>query len=127
MSEEKTILLIEDDKYICRAYQEGLERAGFKVSVALDGMEGWKRVQTDKPDLILLDLIMPLKNGFEFLEDLKMNKEFSKIPVIILSNLGQGSDIQKGKELGAVDYLVKTNFSMREVIEKVKFHLVKKN
>lgn len=121
----KKVLLIEDDRYISRAYQDGLERAGFQVSVSLDGREGMKSVKADKPDLILLDLIMPIQNGFEFLEEIKMSPEFKKIPVIILSNLGQDSDIQKGKALGVDEYLIKANFSMKEVIEKVKFHLAK--
>lgn len=120
------ILLAEDDKFISRAYTDGLGRAGFEVIVAADGVEAAKKLQETKPDLILLDLIMPEKNGFEFMAEIKMDKNLKKVPVIILSNLGQDSDIQKGKELGAIDYLVKSNLSLEEVIEKVKFHLAKK-
>lgn len=113
------VLLAEDDKFISRAYQDGLKRAGFDVVSAVDGQEAVDKAKTDKPDIILLDLIMPVKNGFEALEEIKQNEETKKIPVIILSNLGQDSDIQKGKNLGAADYLIKSNFSMNEVIKKI--------
>lgn len=76
--------------------------------------------------MILLDLIMPVQNGFEVLEELATDDGVKKIPVIVLSNLGQDSDVEKGKSLGAIDYLVKTDYSMKEVIEKVKFYLAKK-
>lgn len=125
-SKEAKILLAEDDKYICRAYKDGLERAGFQVLVASDGVEAMQKVRSEKPDLILLDLIMPVKNGFEMLEELKKDPAFKRIPVIILSNLGQDSDREKGKSLGAVDYLVKSDFSMKEVIRKVREHLTKR-
>ena len=125
-SKEAKILLAEDDKYICRAYKDGLERAGFQVLVAFDGVEAMQKVRSEKPDLILLDLIMPVKNGFEMLEELKKDPAFKRIPVIILSNLGQDSDREKGKSLGAVDYLVKSDFSMKEVIRKVREHLTKR-
>jgi len=120
------IVLVEDDAYIARAYKAGLEYAGFEVMVASDGAEGLKKIRSEKPDMILLDLVMPVKNGFEVLEELRMEDGLRNIPVIILSNLGQDSDVTKGKELGAVDYMVKTDWSMKEVIEKVKFYLAKK-
>jgi len=124
-STKPKILLAEDDKYISRAYKDGLERAGFKVIIAFDGEEAMQKIKAEKPDLVLLDLVMPVKNGFEVLEELRIDGELSEIPVVILSNLGQESDIKKGKELGAVDYLIKANFSMKEVIEKVKEHLAR--
>ncbi len=117
------ILLIEDDKFICDVYKDGLKMGGFKVIIAYDGKEGIKKIKSEKPDLILLDLVVPLINGFEILEKIKIDKKFKKIPVIILSNLGEEKDIRKGMSLGAVDYLVKVNFSIKEVIEKVKLHL----
>lgn len=123
---KKKILLIEDDKYIFRAYKDGLEHAGFEVIGASDGSEGVSEAKDKKPDLILLDLILPIKNGFEVLEEIKMDDATKNIPVIILSNLGQESDVAKGNALGAEDYLIKSNYSMKEVIEKVKFQLVKK-
>lgn len=127
MNEPAKILLAEDDRFISRAYTDGLERIGFEVATAFDGAEALEKIKTNIPDLVLLDLIMPEKNGFEVLEELRMNKKLEDIYVIILSNLGQSSDIEKAKDLGAVDYLIKTNFSMKEVIEKVKFYIAKKH
>lgn len=117
------ILLVEDDKFISRAYKDGLEQSGFEVVTAADGVIAIASIKTRVPQLILLDLIMPEKDGFEVLAELKMNNELKHIPVIILSNLGQSSDIQKAKDLGAVDYLIKADSSMQEVIEKVKIYV----
>lgn len=122
---KKLVLIAEDDRYISMAYRDGLIRAGFDVVTAMDGAETITKIKSNKPkpDLILLDLILPTKNGFEVLKEIKKDTEINNIPVIILSNLGQDTDIVKGKEFGAVDYLVKSDYSMKEVIEKVKFHL----
>ena len=125
MSGKNKILLVEDDEFLSRAYSDGLSRAGLEVDVARDGGEAMEKVKEEKPDLILLDLVMPTKNGFEVLEELRMDDDLKKIPVMILTNLGQDSDIEKGKNLGAIDYLIKTDLSMKEVIEKVKYHLAK--
>ena len=125
MSTKPKILLAEDDKFISRAYNDGLKRAGFKMLIATDGLKTMEIVKKDKPDLILLDLVMPDKDGFEVLKELKMDDELKKIPVIILSNLGQDSDVKKGKELGAIDYLIKANYSMKDVVAKVKEHSAK--
>ncbi len=115
---KKKILLAEDDKFIARAYQDGLTRAGYEVVSAVNGQEAIDKIKSEKPDLVLLDLIMPKKNGFEVLEEIKADQTL-KMPVIILSNLSQDSDIEKAKELGAVDYIVKSNFSMKEVIKQI--------
>jgi len=125
MIQQKKILLIEDDKFLNRAYKDGLERAGFEISTAVDGVSGLEKMKAEKPNLVLLDLVMPGKNGFEVLEEMRMDEELKDIRVVILSNLGQETDVRKGKELGAVDYLIKTDWSMREVVEKVKYHLAK--
>src|SRR3989339_2036038 len=117
------IILAEDDKFISRAYKDGLERAGFIVIPVMDGVTALEKIKQEKPDMVLLDLIMPVKNGFEVLKDIKADDAIKNIPIIILSNLGQDSDIEKGRELGAADYLIKSNFSMNEVIEKIKGHL----
>jgi len=119
------ILLVEDDKFLVRAYKDGLERAGFEVLTAFDGQEGIEKMKSEKPDLVLLDLIMPVKNGFEVLGEVAMVDELRKIPIIILSNLSQESDLERGMALGATDYLVKADFSLESVIEKVKEHLPK--
>ncbi len=119
------IFIGEDDKFISRAYQDGFKRAGFEVHTGFDGNEVIAKIKENKPDLLLLDLIMPQKNGFEVLGEIKMNKELAKIPIIVLSNLGQDSDVERAKELGAYDYLIKANFSMKEVVEKIKEVLIK--
>ncbi|MBI5046075.1 MAG: response regulator [Candidatus Niyogibacteria bacterium] len=121
--DKKKIFLVEDDQFIVRAYKDSLERASFEVEVALDGVEAMEKLQNITPNLILLDIIMPLKNGFEVLSELKSDDRLKNVPVIILSNLGQDSDIKKGKELGAVDYMVKANYSMQEVIDKIRQYL----
>lgn len=125
-SEKKIkIFLGEDDKFISRAYQDGFKRAGFEVIPAYDGQEVLNKLKEVKPDIVLLDLIMPIKNGFEVLGEIKMNSDFKKIPIIVLSNLGQDADVERAKELGAKDYLIKSNYSMKEVVEKVKEYLIK--
>lgn len=119
-NEKKTkVLMAEDDKFISLAYKDGLTRAGFEIIIAKDGNEAVQQAKSFMPDIILMDLVMPEKNGFEALEELKKDKATKDIPVIILSNLGQDSDITKGKELGAADYLIKSNFSISEVVEKI--------
>ncbi|MBU4369778.1 response regulator, partial [Patescibacteria group bacterium] len=90
-----------------------------------EGEEGIKKAREQNPDLILSDLVMPHRNGFETLEQIKKDKQLKNIPIIILSNLGQESDIKKIKELGAVDYLIKSDFKIKEVVEKINFHLAK--
>lgn len=122
---EQKILLIEDDRYLCRAYKDGLERAGFEILLAHDGVEGLEKIKSEKPNLILLDLILPAKSGFEVLEEVKLDESLKKIPIVVLSNLGQESDIRASKNLGAVDYLVKADYTMKEVIRKVKYYLEK--
>ena len=116
------ILLVEDDKFISRAFKDGLTRAGFEVVQAVDGVDALEKVRTDSPDLMLLDLIMPTKNGFDVLEEMKA-KNLKKFPVIILSNLGQELDIKKAKEFNADDYLIKSNVTLKEVVDKVKSFL----
>jgi DNA-binding response OmpR family regulator len=117
------ILLVEDDKFLSKAYQDGLEDAGFTVVRASDGKEAMKELKSFKPDIILLDLIMPLENGISTLEEIKGDEALKNIPVMILSNSARDSDIKKAMALGVVDYLIKADFSMEEVIKKVKVYL----
>jgi two-component system, OmpR family, alkaline phosphatase synthesis response regulator PhoP len=122
----KKVLLAEDDKFISRAYQDGLARAGIQVIAAYDGKEALEKLRSEKPNMLLLDLIMPVKDGFEVLTEMNMDETLKKIPVIILSNLGQDSDMQKGAEMGVKKYLVKSDWSMKEVVKTVKLQLAKK-
>ena len=119
------ILIIEDDKFLLKLYSDKLRRDGFEILESITGEEGLSKVFTEKPDLVILDLVLPGKNGFEVLSEIKLNSKTKDIPVIILTNLGQESDIKKGLALGAATYLIKTEFSMNRLIGLVKEHLVK--
>ena len=102
-----------------------LKRESFNVIEAIDGEDGVKKTGEHKPHLILLDLILPGMDGFEVLRDIHGNENFKKIPVIILSNLGQKDDIEKGMRFGAIDYLVKAHNTRGEIVDKVKEVLAK--
>lgn len=119
----KKIILAEDDKFISMAYQDGLRREGFNVITAFNGIEALEKIRSEKPDIVLLDIIMPDKNGFEVLTEINSDPTINKIPVIIMSNLGQDNDIKKGKELGAKDYMIKANYSISEVVKKIKEYI----
>ncbi|MBL7156316.1 MAG: response regulator [Candidatus Pacebacteria bacterium] len=116
----KKILIIEDDQFLRQLIGEKLNKEGYNVSDAIDGEQGVKKIKIEKPDLILLDLLLPGIDGFEVLSQIKKDKGLNEIPVIILSNLGQKEDIDKGLNLGAVDYLIKAHFTPGEIIEKIK-------
>ena len=126
MPEKKQkILMIDEDRFFRKIYRDKLSRLGFDFVEATNGVEGLNKVIAEKPDLVILDLILPRKNGFDVLIDMKSNRNTENIPVIILSNLGQESDIQRGLSIGAEDYLIKTEASLSKVIEKVREQLVK--
>ncbi|MBI4079048.1 MAG: response regulator [Candidatus Levybacteria bacterium] len=114
------ILVAEDDKYLGNAYRVKLAKAGFDVKIALDGQEALGSLKTFTPDLIILDVVMPKKDGFATLEELKKNPQWEHIPVIIASNLGQKEDLERGLTLGANDFIVKSELSLNNLIEKVK-------
>lgn len=116
----KTILIIEDDKFLRELITQKLTREGYNISEAADGEEGIKKVKEEKADLVLLDLILPGIDGFEVLSRMKEEPALFQIPVIILSNLGQKDDVEKGLKMGAVDYLIKAHFTPGEIIEKIK-------
>jgi len=116
----KKILIIEDDKFLRKIISLKLAQEGYEISESIDGEDGIKKVEKEKPDLVLLDLILPGIDGFEVLAEMKTNPVLSKIPVIILSNLGQKDDIEKGLKMGANDYLIKAHFTPDEIIAKIK-------
>ena len=123
----KKILVIEDDKFLKDLLIEQLKIAGYTVTHTMDCEEGLKKAKDEKPDLILLDLVLPGINGFEFLKEAKKDSsEIKNIPVLILSNLGQSDDIKKGIALGAEDFLIKAHYILPEIIEKIKETLEKK-
>ncbi|HET9000030.1 MAG TPA: response regulator [bacterium] len=114
------ILVVEDDRFLRKAAEAALRRQGFTVLVAADGEEGLRVARSELPDLVLLDLIMPGLQGFEVLKLLKAEAATSAIPVIILSNLGQDSDVKAAMDAGAVDYLVKANLALDTLVARVK-------
>ncbi len=118
----KKILIVEDDKFLRRVISRKLSGEGYDIVEALDGEKGLKSAQEEKPDIILLDLILPGIDGFEVLARIKQDPSIASIPVMILSNLGQKEDIDKGMKMGAVDYLIKAHFTPGEIagrIEKI--------
>ncbi len=116
----KKILFVEDESALQKTFGDILKQEGYEVVSALDGEVGLKLAKTQSPDLILLDLILPKMDGFEVLEKLKEVPETKDIPVIILTNMGRMEEIGKALELGAKTYLVKANYTLQEVVEKVK-------
>ncbi len=114
------ILIIEDEPFLRRIVSDQLKENGYLVEEALDGEEGLKKIQERKFDLILLDLLLPGMDGFEVLDRLKKEGMLSKIPVLILSNLGQKEEVEKGLALGAKDYLIKAHVTPEEIVAKIK-------
>lgn len=123
---KQKILIAEDEAFLLRALSHKLRMNGFEVYEAKDGVEAIKIIKSKKPDLVLLDLMMPKKNGFDTLMEIKGDKKLKHIPIIILSNLGQEKDVQQCKKMGAVDYLIKSDSSLIDILEKIKLHLLKK-
>ena len=117
------ILLIEDDSFLSGMYDTKLKLEGFDVILAEDGAKGLELAVSQGPDIILLDIILPKMDGFTALKHLKENTETKKIPVILMTNLGQKEDVERGIALGAQDYLVKAHFMPSEVVEKIRQYL----
>ncbi|MDP2926547.1 MAG: response regulator [bacterium] len=115
----RKILIIEDDLFLRELMSKKLVGEGYQISGATDGEEGIRSVKSEKPDLVLLDLILPGIDGFEVLARIKQDPEIAQTPVIVLSNLGQKEDIERGIKLGAVDYLIKAHFTPGEIVEKI--------
>ena len=120
----KKILFIEDEEVLQKTAGDTLREAGFDVLSALDGEIGLRLAKNKNPDLVILDLVLPKTNGFEVLKTLKETQETARIPVIVLTNLEGMEDIQKVLSLGATTYLVKANYTLQELVEKVKSILI---
>ena len=117
--QSKSILLVEDDRFLRKAAEATLRRHGFLVRTAADGEEALQRVRDEVPDLVLLDLIMPKLQGFEVLRILKQDPATKQIPVVVLSNLGQDSDVQQALQGGAATYFIKANLSLQDLVTQV--------
>jgi len=120
----KKILVIEDEATLLKALVQVLTQSGYEAISAPDGEKGWELAQQEVPDLILLDIILPKMDGFEVLKQIKADAKTDHIPVIILTNLGDLTNIQKALELGANTYLVKADFHLDDVLAKVEQTLV---
>lgn len=116
----KKILLIEDEEIIIGLLERKLAQEGYEISVARDGLEGLEKMRETKPDLVLLDIIMPRMGGFEVMEEMNRDPDLKKIPVVIISNSGQPVELDRARELGARDWLIKTEFDPEEVLKKVR-------
>lgn len=113
------ILIIDDDPFILDMYVLKFKERGFDVEIAHDGKDGLKKAKEYKPDAILLDVVMPAMDGFDVLQELKKSSETKMAKIILLTNLGQKEDVERGKKLEADDYVIKAHFTPSEVVEKV--------
>mgnify|MGYP001569954208 CR=1 FL=1 len=119
----QTVLVIEDDKYMREVLVAKLMKENFEVLEAIDGSTGLDMTAKKKPDLVVLDIILPMMNGFDYLEAKAKVAAIASIPVIILSNLGQREDVERGMKLGAKDYLVKAHFTPNDLMAKVREYI----
>ena len=121
------VLLVEDDPFLSSLLKNRLQKEGLEVNLAKDGEEALNSLKSAKPDLILLDLILPKKSGFEVMEEIRNDPQMQsqEVPIIIISNLGQPEDVSRGQELGAIEYFVKAKTSIDELVEKIKSFLEK--
>jgi len=116
----KKVLIVEDDEFLRSLNAKRLETEGFKVAVAVDGQNAIDLIPKEMPNLIFLDLLLPGVDGFEVLKTIKADEKTKDIPVVVFSNLGQKEDIEKAHNLGAIDFLVKANFTLDDVVAKIK-------
>jgi DNA-binding response OmpR family regulator len=122
--DQKHVLLVEDDPFLSSLLKNRLLKEDIEVKHAKDGQAALDMLKEYKPDLILLDLILPKKSGFEVMEGIRQDPQLSSAPVIIISNLGQPEDIQKGQELGAIEYFIKAKTSIDDLVGNIKGFLV---
>ncbi len=120
---KKRILIIEDEKMLSEMYQDRFEREGFEVHCAVDAEEGMEMAKKVKPDLVVLDILLPRENGTDFLERLRNTEEISDTVVIAYSNYDDAASKEKAKELGAKEYLIKTNYTPKEIVDIIRKHI----
>ena len=119
-SKKALVLIIEDDSYISDMYRIKLESENFEVVTAKDGIVGIRIIEKQKPDIVLLDIVMPKIDGFSVLKTIKRNPELKEIPIVLLTNLSQKENVERGFELGADSYIIKAHFTPSEVVKKIK-------
>jgi len=120
---KKVVFVIEDDLFLVKAYKIKFQKEGAEVWVSTDGKEALSFLEREPPNIVLLDLMLPGLSGFEVLAAIRENERWKNVPVIILTNLGQPQDIERGKQLGIEDYIVKANVKIDDVVKKVKKYL----
>ncbi len=125
MADKTKVLMVDDDEFLLDMYSVKFKENGFEIDVARSGGEALDKIAKAKYDIMLLDIIMPMLDGFEVLARMKRERIAADMPVVVFSNLGQKEDIERGMSLGAKDYIIKAHFTPSEVVEKVK-HIVKK-
>jgi len=116
----KKILIVEDDQFLMDIYANKLREEGFEVEEATNGEMAFEKLRESQPDLILLDIILPMREGFEILKEIKQDEKLKNLPIIIISNLSQREDIKKGLSLGAVKYLVKADYTPAQIVKEIK-------
>jgi len=114
------ILIVEDDQFLMDIYATKLREEGFEVEEATNGEMAFEKLRESQPDLILLDIILPMREGFEILKEIKQDEKLKNLPIIIISNLSQREDIKKGLSLGAVKYLVKADYTPAQIVKEIK-------
>jgi DNA-binding response OmpR family regulator len=117
---KKKLLIVEDDIVLQKALKEFLEEDGFSTVCASDGEEGIEMAKIEDLDLILLDIILPKKDGYQVIKEVRGNNDIKKIPIVLLTNLGSLNDVEKALNLGATTYLVKADYKLQEISEKIK-------
>jgi len=115
----KKVFIVEDDEFLRSLTVKRLEKEGYAVAISTDGEGALDGILKEKPDIILLDLLLPGLNGYEVLQKIRANDSTKSLPVIVFSNLGQREDIEKAKAIGVSDFLIKANFTLDDVAEKV--------
>ncbi|HET8670359.1 MAG TPA: response regulator [Candidatus Saccharimonadales bacterium] len=113
------VLVVEDDRFLISAYRAKLTKSGYEVEMASDGEEALELLKTQTPDIILLDLVMPRKDGFATLAEIRQLEQLKLVPVIVASNLGQKEDVDKAMGLGATDFIIKSDLSMDDLVAKI--------
>ena len=114
------ILIIEDDSFLSEMYATKLTQAGYKVEIAGDGQIGMTKIKEGQPDLVLLDIVLPKMDGFDLLKEIKASEQLKQVPVILLTNLGQKNEVEKGLALGADAYIIKAHYTPAAVVAKIK-------
>jgi DNA-binding response OmpR family regulator len=122
---QKKVLIVEDDPHISKVYEIQLTKESIATILARDGEEAVKILETENPDLIILDLMLPKKDGFWVLEEIKKSSKHEDVPIIVISNLGQKSDEERALSLGAREYLVKIDHPIQELVNKINSYLKK--